>query len=220
VRVGHGEAEVALGEAAPVAGAAVEFERLVGVVAGDGVFVDRAVDAGERGVDVAEEAVGVVALSGLAQLVVEDGDGLRVVADVVVGEPELDAQAGVGRRVERAARVRPLVGLDDFERLVVAAEGFERDREEAAGAGQHRGVAAGRADELAEADFGRARQPAVEQPAGLFEFAPEVGGRDDVAARRDAARVTEADDRRPRVVRRRTDSGRRFAFMGARIHAA
>src|SRR5205823_6059349 len=105
VRVGVGESEVALGQAAPVARAAVVFECLVRVVAGDGVFVNRAVDARQRRVDVAELRVRAAALRGRAQLSVEDGDGLRVVAHVVVREAELDAHARRGLRVERARRV-------------------------------------------------------------------------------------------------------------------
>src|SRR5205814_9868860 len=116
VRVGVSEAEVAFGEAAPVASAAVVVERLVRVVARDGVLADRTVDAGERGVDVAELRVGAAALRGRAQLRVEYGDGLRVVARIVVGEAEARAHAGQRLGFRRARRVCGLVHLHGFER--------------------------------------------------------------------------------------------------------
>ena len=161
VRVGDGEAHVALGQAAPVARAPVVFQRLVGVVAGDRVLADRAVDARQGRVDVAELRVRAAALFGRAQLGVEDGDGLRVVARVVVGQPHLHAHAGVSLGVERPAGVRRLVHPHGLERVAVAPLDFERDRKEAARARQKRRVAPRRRDDLAQARLGGARQAAV-----------------------------------------------------------
>jgi hypothetical protein len=110
------EPDVALGEPAPVARPPVVVERALGVVARDGILVDAAVDARERGVDGAALRVRPL-LGRVAQRRVEDGDGLRVVARVVVGEAEVRAEVYVGLGAQAAARLGRLVDGDGGERI-------------------------------------------------------------------------------------------------------
>ena len=167
----------------------------------------RAVDARERRVDIARARVRAVLLGRRAQLGLEERDGLRVVARVVVGEAELDAHVGEGLDVETLPRVGRLVHLDGVERVAVAAERLECDGVQVACAREQFGVAARVRDDLAQARLGGRGQAAVEHLARLFELAFERKR----GARR-AARIGNLNDgRRPCALRRA------FASLGVTL---
>jgi hypothetical protein len=164
------DAEVGFGQTAPVARAAKVFESLLRVVARDGVLVDVAIDTRERDVDRADLRAAAV-LRRFAQRAVQDRDGLRVIARVVVGEAELDAEIDGRDGVALGALLRLLVHLHRFERFAITPLHLQRRREQTTRARQQHRILPRGAHERSRTlqDFGS--KPLIEQQAHVFKFA-------------------------------------------------